>query len=71
MSELVIVALISLAGTGLGTFGGIWAANKLTIYRVEQLEKKMDKHNCLIERMTIVEMDQRQMKTDIEELKGV
>lgn len=50
MSEAVIVALLSLAGTLVGSFGGIMAANKLTIYRIEQLEKKVEKHNNLISR---------------------
>lgn len=51
MSETIIIALISLIGTLGGTFGGILATSKLTNYRIEQLEKKVDKHNNLIERM--------------------
>lgn len=51
MSDIVIVALISLAGTMIGSFGGIVTANKLMAYRVEQLEKKVDKHNKVIERV--------------------
>lgn len=51
MSETIIIALISLVGTLGGTFGGILATSKLTNYRIEQLEKKVDKHNNLIERM--------------------
>ena len=43
--------IIALIGTAIGTFGGILMSNKLTIYRIEQLEKKIDKHNTLIERM--------------------
>ena len=51
MSETVIVALLSLIGTLGGTLGGILATTKLSNYRIEQLEKKVDKHNNLIERM--------------------
>ena len=51
MDPTVTVALIAFAGSALGTLGGIIAANKLTVYRIEQLEKKVDKHNNLIERM--------------------
>lgn len=51
MSETIIIALLSLLGTLGGTFGGILATSKLTNYRLEQLEKKVDKHNNLIERM--------------------
>ena len=50
MSESVIVALISLAGTLGGTFGGILVSNKLTNYRLEQLEKKVSEHNSLVRR---------------------
>ena len=50
MDNTVIVALVSLLGTVIGTFGGIMASNKLTVYRIEQLEAKVNKHNNLIER---------------------
>ena len=55
MSETVIVALIAFAGTLLGTFGGIVTSSKLTSYRIEQLEKKVDKHNNFAARMPVVE----------------
>jgi hypothetical protein len=55
MSEGIVVALLSLAGTCLGTMGGIVASSKLTAYRLEQLEKKVDKHNSVIERTYILE----------------
>jgi hypothetical protein len=55
MDIQISVALISLVGTALGTVGGILMSSKLTLYRIEQLEKKMDKHNTLIERMYEVE----------------
>ena len=51
MSDTIIVAAISLVGTLSGTFGGILTANHLTGYRLEQLEKKVEKHNNLIERV--------------------
>lgn len=46
-----IVAMLSLLGTLAGTLGGIALNSKLSLYRIEQLEKKVDKHNHLIERM--------------------
>lgn len=55
MSETVVVAIISLAGTLLGSLGGILTSNKLTNYRIAQLEKKVDKHNSVIERMYCLE----------------
>ena len=57
MSEVVVVSVISLCGTLIGTFGGIIASTKLTAYRIEQLEKKVEKHNTLVERMYKVEED--------------
>lgn len=50
MNETIISAVIALLGSVIGTFGGILATSKLTAYRLEQLEKKVDKHNNLIER---------------------
>lgn len=47
--------IIAFAGTAIGTFGGIIASNKLVQYRLEQLEKKVEKHNNLVERMTVCE----------------
>lgn len=55
MSETVIVAIVSLFGTLAGTFGGILTSSKLTAYRIEQLEKKVDKHNNFAERIPVVE----------------
>lgn len=55
MSDVVFVGLLSLVGTLGGTFGGILVANKLVNYRLEQLEKKVDKHNSLIDRMYCAE----------------
>ncbi len=48
--ETIIAAVLALAGSLLGTFGGILTSNKLTSYRIEQLEKKVNKHNEIIER---------------------
>ncbi len=42
---------MSLVGTCVGSLGGILAANKLTNYRIEQLEKKVEKHNQVIDRV--------------------
>ena len=51
MNSAIIVAIISFFGTLIGTAGGIVASGKLTQYRLEQLEKKVDKHNQVIERV--------------------
>lgn len=51
MTDTVIVGVLSLIGTLGGSLLGIMAANKLTNYRIEQLEKKVEKHNSVIERV--------------------
>ncbi len=51
MNSEIISALIALLGTLGGSFGGIIISSKLSNYRIEQLEKKVEKHNNLIERV--------------------
>lgn len=58
MIELAIACLAFL-GTFIGTFYGIWKSAKLTTYRIEQLEKKVDTHNQAIDRVTSLERDMR------------
>lgn len=55
MEPEIIVALLSALGTLVGSLGGILASNRMTNYRLAQLEKKVEKHNNLVERMTKVE----------------
>lgn len=47
----MIVAIIGLAGSGAGAFGGILISSKLTQYRLEQLERKVEVHNGIIDRV--------------------
>lgn len=47
----IITSVLALVGTAIGSFSGF----KLTSYRVEQLEKKVDKHNHFASRMPVVE----------------
>lgn len=54
MSETIIIALISLVGTLAGSLGGILVSSKMTNYRIEQLEKKVDKHNNFAEKIPII-----------------
>ena len=59
MSDVVIVAIISLIGTLGGTFGGIITSSKLTNYRIEQLEKKVEEHNNVVKRTYKLEEEQK------------
>ena len=65
----IIVAAIALIGTAVGSLGGILAANRLTNYRIEQLEKKVDKHNSVIERITVVEVKLAEQQDDLARLR--
>lgn len=70
MKEAVIVALIGLGGSGIGSLCGVIVSSRLTNYRLEQLEKKVDKHNTVIERTFILEGDMKLVKQEITDLKG-
>lgn len=55
MSSDVITALIGLVGSGIGSVIGIICNTRLTTYRIKELEKKVDKHNTVVERTYKVE----------------
>ena len=55
MAESIVVALITAAGALIGTYIANRKSAALMEYRLEQLEKKVDKHNNLVERMYAVE----------------
>ena len=57
-------------GTLVGTFAGLVFSNKLTIYRIEQLEKKVEKHNHIVERTFLLEGRMNEAEHDIQEMKG-
>lgn len=65
MSDTVLVAILSLVGTMIGSLSGILAANKLVVYRIEQLEKKVEKHNSVIERTYKLEEDVKFLKDNL------
>jgi sortase (surface protein transpeptidase) len=65
MTEAIMVAVLSLIGTLVGTFGGILTANKMTNYRIEQLEKKVEKHNKVVERVYNLEKHEAVMEEEI------
>ena len=55
MDSTIIVGILSLVGTLIGTLSGIFLNNKLTIYRIDQLEQHVKQHNSLIDRMYKIE----------------
>lgn len=55
MTSEIIVAILAFLGTAFGSVMGVLSANKLMSYRIDQLEKKVEKHNQLIERVYEIE----------------
>lgn len=68
MKQEILIALLSLLGSVIGTFGGIVASSRITAYRLEQLEKKVDKHNNFAERIPLVEKDIKVLNHRVEDL---
>ena len=63
--SILINAIVTLAGV----FGGILTANKLTNYRIETLEKKVEKHNNTIERTYALEQKVEDLEKDIDDIR--
>lgn len=69
MTEGIIIAFIT---GGLAVASNVivaWAQNSKTIYRIDQLEKKVEKHNNLVERMVSVEQSEQAQWKWIDEFK--
>lgn len=69
MSQEIAVALLAFLGTCVGTLGGILTANKLTNYRIAQLEKKVEKHNSVVERTYRLEGAVAELRHEMKYLK--
>ena len=67
MTEGIWVALIGLLGSGLGSLAGVLASQKLTQYRIQELEKQVQAHNNLVTRTYQLEQEQAvlQEKVDV------
>ena len=70
MTEAIIVALLGFAGTLVGSLFGVLTAQKLTQYRIAQLEEKVSRHNNLIERTFKLEGQMAEVRHDIKDLKA-
>lgn len=69
MSNETLNLLITFAGSAIGTIGGILASQKLTQYRIAQLEKKVDEYNNVKTRTTELETWKASVNHEIEEIK--
>ena len=70
MSETTLIALMSLIGSVIGTLGGILVSSKLTNYRIEQLEKKVDKHNGFGEKIPVIQEQIKVINHRLGDLEG-
>lgn len=70
MSETIIVALLSLAGTAVGSLLGIITSQRLIEFRLKQLEGKVNKHNQIVERTFQLEGRMNEVEHDIRDIKG-
>ena len=70
MNQEIVIALLSFAGTLAGSLLGVLTAQKLTHYRLSQLEEKVNRHNNLIERTYKLEGQMEECRHDIKDLKA-
>lgn len=68
MTEGIIIALITGSMAIFSNIVVAWAQNSKTVYRIEQLEKKVEAHNNLVERITIEEQNTNAQWRRIDEL---
>lgn len=64
MNSEILIAIVSFVGTVIGSFGGM----KLMSYRIEQLEKKVEKHNNFAARMPVLEEQMKVANHRIDDL---
>lgn len=68
VSDVVTVAIVGAIGSGACSLLGVLASSKLTQYRLQQLESKVQAHNNLIDRMYKVEKRQEILEKHVEDL---
>ena len=71
MTSEIITAIIAFAGTMLGTFGGIITSSKLTNYRLQKLEEKVDKHNNFAERIPVIQEQINSLSHRVDDIEKV
>lgn len=70
MTDSIIVAILSLVGTLIGSMTGILTANKLVNYRLKKLEEKVQAHNNLIERTYKLEGRMNEVEHNIRDMRN-
>lgn len=70
MSDPIVVSIIGGACTALASIVSVALSSRLTNYKIQQLEKKVEKHNQLVERMAIVEQSTKSAHHRLDEYIG-
>ena len=68
MNNEIAVAVLALLGTLAGSLGGILTANRLTNFRIKQLEEKVDRHNNFAGRIPVIEEQVKVINHRIDDL---
>lgn len=69
MDSTIIVAVVSLIGTLGGSIITGMISNNKTLYRISELEKKVERHNNVVERMALAEQREKSLQHQINEIK--
>ena len=67
--DSIVVAIIGCVGSLLGSLLGVMTSNKLTQYRIAQLEEKVSKQNSIVERTYKLEGAVTELQHDVRDLK--
>ena len=70
METEIIVAIVSAIGMCIGSVSGILISNRLSNYRIQQLERKVDEHNQYARRLPVVEEQIKVINHRLEDLEG-
>lgn len=70
MPSDIIVAILALCGTLVGSIAGIVASNKLVVYRIERLENIINKVDNAMERIVILEQNEKAQWNRIDDMRG-
>lgn len=65
MQSEILVAIISFAGTAVGSIVAVVTANSLTNYKIEELRKQVEKHNTIIDRVYQLEAEDKVKNEEI------
>lgn len=69
MTETIIVAIITFVGSLIGNYFSNNKNQALIAYRLEQLEKKVESHNKVIERTYYLEQETSSLENDLNDIK--